>query len=174
MLLCSFHLKSPFLPLLTWTSEEGSLKSSIVSSPYLTSYHPIGFIVQASDGFRAHGLFLLLCPGLPWAAQVIQKNKKGGQGHTGHSLSLIPIINCFLISGNDSGKWACQTFAYSPCEQFIFGHGTHTLRCRCSVISWLGDTEPDLNLAGLQRAVHESWGLFWDTMLLAWKIVNAL
>lgn len=30
------------------------------------------------------------------------------------SLSLIPIINYFLISGNDSGKWASQIFAYSP------------------------------------------------------------
>lgn len=90
--------------------------------------------------------FLLWCPDLPWAAQVIQK--KVAQGHAGYSLSLIPIINCLLMSGNDSGKWACQIFAYSPYKPFSGGHWTHTLCCRWN----MRNTEPNLNVARLSRA----------------------
>lgn len=51
-------------------------------------------------GFSAHGLILLLCPDLPWTAQVIQR--RVAQGQESHFQFWIPIINCFLIRSNDS------------------------------------------------------------------------
>lgn len=130
-----------------WSSKACTLKSSAVGSPYLRPAISSVLLSKPLCGFRAHGLFLLLCPDLPWATRVIQK--KVALGHAGHTLPLIPIINWFLISGNDSGKWACQIFASSPYEPFSFGHWTHTLSCRWSMMSWLGDTEPNLDLAEL-------------------------
>lgn len=44
--------------------------------------------------------FLFQCSDLPGAAQVIQKRVT--QGQEGHFQSWIPIINCPLISSNDS------------------------------------------------------------------------
>lgn len=44
--------------------------------------------------------FLFQCSDLPGAAQVIQKRVT--QGQEGHFQSRIPIINCPLISSNDS------------------------------------------------------------------------
>ena len=116
-------------------------------SPYL--WPAISSVLSSKPqcGFRAHGLFLFLCLDSPWDTWVIQK--KVAQGPTGHSLPLIPIINCFLIGGNDSGKWACQIFAYFPYELLSFSFWTQTLSCRCSMMSWLGDTEPDFDLAEL-------------------------
>lgn len=148
ILFLSFHSNNSFLSLFILKFKGMFFKIFYpVRSPYLWLAISSVLLSKPQCGFRAHGLFLFLCLDLPWDTRVIQK--KVAKGPTGHSLPLIPIINCFLIGGNDSGKWACKIFAYFPYELFSFSSWTHTLSCRCSMMIWLGDTEPDFALAEL-------------------------
>ena len=152
ILFCLLILRILFFLCSFWSSKASSLKSSTVRSHYLRPTISSVLLSTHQCGFRSHGLFLLLCLDLPWATRVIQK--KVAQGHAGHSLPLIPRINCFLISGNDSGKWACQIFATPLMNRSASAsEPTHLV---ADVVWWagLGTASQILILLGCR-------GLFW-------------
>lgn len=108
-IILSFNSKNPFLSLFI-LKFKGKLFKIFYSQVTLSvTYHLINFIVNAAVWLQITWFIFTFMSS--FALGHTSHSKKVAQGHAGHSLPLIPIINCFLIGGNDSGKRACQIFA---------------------------------------------------------------